>query len=320
MPPEKKEASGLIASSTIGEAIEWTASQLGQASLFFGHGTDNPHDEAAWLVSYVTALPPDFDDSVLTFPVSHEQIARITTLLEKRITTRRPLPYLINEAWFAGLKFYVDERVIIPRSPIAELIAEQFVPWLEPDAVKNILDLCTGSACIAIALAQAFPAAKVLATDVSSGALEVAEINVRDHHVADRLQLLQSDLFEHVEARPFDLIVSNPPYVDAEDMAALPDEFQYEPGLALAAGKDGLDLVIPMLAAAPRYLSGKGVLVVEVGNSAEALQRKFPTVPFTWLEFDYGGEGVFLLDRIQLLEYNSLFKAAVNEIKSGAKL
>ncbi|MDH5573828.1 MAG: 50S ribosomal protein L3 N(5)-glutamine methyltransferase, partial [Gammaproteobacteria bacterium] len=230
----------------VNDVILQVQALLEQSDVYFGHGTDNALDEAAWLVSYATGLPPDFSDADLEQKVTDEQKQVVATLLSRRIDEHKPLAYLIHEAWFCGLKFYVDERVLVPRSPIAELIQEQFQPWLEPDRVHHILDLCTGSGCIAIACAYVFPDAKVDASDLSAAALEVAKTNIKQHALKDRMRLFQSDLFSGIDRQPYDLIVSNPPYVDAEDMAALPAEYHQEPALGLAAGEQGLDLVIPM--------------------------------------------------------------------------
>jgi len=280
---------------------------LDAAGVYFGHGTDNALDEAAWLVSHAVGLPPTFSDTQLEQVLSAEQQAAVEKLLERRVKERLPAAYLTQEAWFAGHRFYVDERVLVPRSPLAELILDEFQPWLDATRVTRVLDLCTGSGCIAIATALALPQVQVDATDVSPDALEVARRNVADYGLAQRVALIESDLFDALQGRRYDLIISNPPYVDAKDMAALPEEYRREPQLGLTAGPEGLDLVIPMLQQALDHLTPNGVMIVEVGNSAEALQARFPTVPFTWLEFSYGGEGVFLLEAPQLVEYHDIF-------------
>ena len=296
---------------TLRDLILESRDALDAAGVWFGHGTDNALDEAAWLVSHAVGLPPDFPETVLDRGISPGQIQAARELVARRITTRKPAAYLIGEAWFAGLPFFVDERVLVPRSPLAELIGERFQPWLAPERIRRVLDLCTGSACIAIATALALPEARVDATDISPGALEVAERNVARHEVQDRVRLYEADLFDGLPAEEYDLILSNPPYVDAEDMAALPAEYRQEPALGLAAGDKGLDLVIPLLQQAGRHLAPDGVLIVEVGNSAGALQAAFPAVPFVWLEFAHGGEGVFLIDAAQLAAHQPDFAAAV---------
>ncbi len=278
---------------TLNDILQWGASRFETANLYFGHGTDNAWDEAVWLASHILNLPPDADRKLLTRELSLYEMTAIRNLYGKRIATRKPAAYLVNEAWFAGQKFYVDERVIVPRSPIAELIAAHFKPWIKLSQVKNILDLCTGSACIAIACAKQFPNAQVDASDISEAALEVAKINVEKH--SSSVHLYQSDLFKALPIKKYDIIISNPPYVDAEDMAALPQEYNAEPRLALAAGKDGLRLVDKILKQAKNYLSDEGILIVEVGNSEAALVAKYSQVSFVWLEFKQGGQGVFLL-------------------------
>ena len=293
------------------EMIYYGASAFDAASLYYGHGTDNALDEAANLAFFALKETPDYSDERLDLSLSKDDIASVNELFQKRIETRQPAAYLTHEAWFAGLPFYVNENVLVPRSPFAELIEEQFQPWVTPENVHNILDLCTGSGCIAIACALAFPDAEVDAADISKAALEVAEKNKMNYQLENRLNIIESDLFSNLQNRRYALIVSNPPYVDAEDMANLPDEYRHEPVLGLSAGETGLDLVIPMLRDAKHHLNSDGVLIVEVGNSEQALAERFPDVPFMWLSFEYGGEGVFMLDAKDVDKYHDVFTAAV---------
>lgn len=270
--------------------------------LFFGHGTSNALDEALALAMHVLDCPYEDVDEVMDRVLSKEMKEAILKLYEQRITTRKPAPYLTHTAYFCGLPFYVDERVLIPRSPIAELIENQFVPWVNPDKVKHILELCTGSGCIGIAMAYAFENAKIDATDISSDALTIAEKNCATHQMNGRVQLYQGDLFKPVPKK-YDLIVTNPPYVSGTEMESLPNEFSHEPRLALYAPEEGLALVDTILSEAKHYLNEEGVLVVEVGNSEEALVKKYPKVPFIWLSFERGGDGVFLLNYKDLINY-----------------
>ena len=285
---------------TLKDFMRWGASQFMRADLHFGHGMATALDEAVYLVLRSLHLPVDtpevYWDGRLT-PVEKQIVVNI---IQKRIETRKPAAYLMREGWFAGLPFYINESVLVPRSPIAELVQAQFQPWVDADEVHDVLDLCTGCGCIGIACAYAFPDAQVDLSDISDEALEVARINIERHDVGARVNAVQSDLFENLQDRKYDLIVSNPPYVDAEDMACLPDEFKHEPAMALEAGADGLDITRRILAAAKNYLKSNGVLVVEVGNSQCHLQEAMPDVPFQWMEFENGGHGVFVLFAEQL--------------------
>jgi ribosomal protein L3 glutamine methyltransferase len=291
--------------ATVGSLIETAIRRLRRARVFFGHGTDNARDEAVALVLHVMQLPHDAPRAVLARRVPDAQRARFEQLLTRRIEQRVPLAYLTHEAWFAGLKFYVDERVLVPRSAIAELIENQFTPWVDPRRVRRVLDLGTGSGCIALACAKAFPRARVDATDIDEGALAVAEINRRRLRLTRRVTLVVSDHFEaphfmEIGEAAYDIIVSNPPYVGEREMRGLPREYRHEPRHALASGRLGLDSVDIILREAATYLRPRGLLVVEVGNTERALVRAYPNLPFTWLDFERGGGGVFLLTREQL--------------------
>lgn len=287
---------------SIDDITRWSVTQLNQSDVYLGHGTHHPVDEARLLLSHVLHLS--------TMQLAEMGHCRLLTsekqafgeLLQQRIEQRIPAAYLTHQAWFAGLPFYVDERVLVPRSPIAELIENGFQPWLS-ESPQRVLDLCTGSGCIAIACAYAFPEAEIDALDISSDALEVAEFNIEQHGLMQQVIPIQSDLLQAVASEKYDLIVTNPPYVDADDMADLPAEYHHEPELGLAAGDDGLVLVDTLLMQAADRLNDGGVLVCEVGNSMPALAQKYPRTPFTWLEFANGGDGVFVLTKTQLIEH-----------------
>ena len=292
--------------TTVHDALRWAVSAMQRADIYFGHGTDNAYSEAQLLLGHVTEL--DFGQ-LEQFQHAHLQAQEwddFVVLVTARIDERKPAAYLIGQAWFAGLPFMVDERVLVPRSPIAELIDNGFAPWVTEEPAR-ILDLCTGSACIAIACAYAFPDAEVDALDLSVDALAVAEENIAMHGLEERVVPIQSNLYDSVPKQRYDLIVTNPPYVDADDMADLPDEFRHEPELGLAAGDDGLDLVRTILREAPDHLTETGVLVCEVGNSWVALAEQYPDVPFEWVEFEHGGDGVFVLSYADLVNYHEQF-------------
>jgi ribosomal protein L3 glutamine methyltransferase len=280
--------------ATVRDCLRWAVSAFGSARLHYGHGTDNASDEARWLVLGALGLPFDSADWVLDARLTTPERERIAALLVRRIVEREPTAYLLGEAWFCGLRFTVDARVLIPRSPIAELIEAGFEPWLGAEP-RRILDLCCGGGCIGIAAALRFPGALVDLADISRGALEVARENIALHKVASRVHAIESDLFAALRGKRYDLILCNPPYVDAPDMSALPAEFGHEPRMALAAGADGLDLARRILAAARAHLADDGWLVLEVGNSAEALEDAFPGLPFVWPDFERGGHGVALI-------------------------
>ena len=294
----------------VADVIRWVEQQLSQADLYFGHGTDNALDEAAWLVGAALGVSPYELDAHLDDELTTAQQTTVRELLDSRVGTRKPLAYLLKEAWFAGLKFYVDERVIVPRSLTAEFITEQFQPWIDPARVQSVLDLCTGSGCMAVALAKAFPEAQVDAVDISEDALAVARINVENHGLRERVRLIRSDLFEALAGKRYDLIVTNPPYVGQNEMTTLPPEYRHEPALALASGEDGLTAVTRILAEAASHLNSGGILVAEVGNSAEVLQEKFVAVPFTWLVTSTGDESVFLLTVEQLQQHRAILASA----------
>jgi ribosomal protein L3 glutamine methyltransferase len=280
---------------SVGAAIERCARALAKAKVFFGHGTATARDEAAELVFFAAGIEHALGQGAYARQLAPRAAARIAALLERRITERLPLPYLTHRAFFAGLELYVDERVLVPRSPIAGLILEKFAPWIDARRVRRIVDVGTGSGAIALGCAKAFPRARIDALDISAAALQVCRRNVRRLGVARRVRVLQSDYFAAVPGLRYDIIVSNPPYVGRTEMRTLPREYRHEPRLGLAAGSDGLDAVRAIFAAAPQHLEDDGMLVVEVGNSERALLRAFPKMRFVWPEISLGGGGVFLL-------------------------
>ena len=287
---------------TVRDLLRFAVSRFNEADLFFGHGTSNALDEAAYLILHTLHLPHDTLDPFLDAKLLPEEIAAVLHILEQRITQRVPAAYLTHEAWLGDFKFYVDERVIVPRSFIAELLHEQLDPWVgDPEQVQSALDLCTGSGCLAILLAHAFPYAQVSALDISPEALQVAARNVADYDLEDRIELLQSDLFQAVAGRTYDVIISNPPYVNQPSMQTLPQEYQREPALALASGADGLDHVRVIVSQAAQHLNPGGVLIVELGHNRAEAEAAFPHLAFTWPETSGGDQFVFVLTREQLL-------------------
>jgi ribosomal protein L3 glutamine methyltransferase len=300
MPSYRAKSSDLSAAPTVAELIDHGAAAFERAGLAYGHGTASAEDEAAALVFHALGLEHDQAESEYVRRPGAPDVARVLGLFAERIERRVPAAYLMRRMWFAGLEFEVDERVIVPRSPFAELALARFEPWVEPDHVRRVLDIGTGSGCIAVACAMAFPEARIDAVDISTDALAVAARNVSRHGVGDRVRLLHGDCFGPVAGERYDLIVANPPYVSDAEMATLPREYLHEPDLALRAGPDGLAVVRRILAGAPGHLADDGVLIVEVGDSEPRVNEVYPDLPFVWLEFEHGGGGVFLLHRQDL--------------------
>jgi protein-(glutamine-N5) methyltransferase, ribosomal protein L3-specific len=292
--------------ATIQDMMRWAYSYFNASDLYYGHGYDNAWDEAQQLVLAALYLPADVPEAMYQSRLTLVEKERVIHLIETRLGTRQPVAYLTNSAWFCGSEFYVDERTIVPRSPIGELIMQKFAGLIDHEP-KRILDMCTGSGCIAIACAQQFLEAEVDAVDLSLDALDVAQINIERHGLAERVFPISSDLFNDIPQDKYDLIVTNPPYVDEEDLDDMPQEFHFEPEMSLGSGTDGLDITKRILAQAADYLTDNGVLVCEVGNSMVHLIEQFPTVPFNWIEFKNGGLGVFSLTRAQLVEHRHLF-------------
>lgn len=287
---------------TLRDFLRWAVSRFNEAGLFFGHGTQDAYDEAVYLLQHALHLPLDRLEPFLDAALTAAERETVFAILDRRVRERVPAAYLTHEAWLGGFRFYVDERVIVPRSPIAELLMDDsFAPWLgDPDAVSDALDLCTGSGCLAILLAEACPNAHVDAVDISPGALEVAKRNIADYGLEERVRPIRSDLFDGLQGCRYDLLISNPPYVTAASMRALPAEYRHEPELALAAGEDGLDIVRRILAGARSHLKPGGILAVEAGGNRAIVEDAFPALPFTWLESANGEGMVFLLQREQL--------------------
>jgi ribosomal protein L3 glutamine methyltransferase len=286
---------------TVRDCLRFAISRFNEAGIYFGHGSDNAYDEAAYLVLHTLHLPLDRLDPFLDSSLTQSEIDEVLNVIGQRVEKRLPAAYLTNEAWLGGHRFYVDERVIVPRSFFAELLDEQMVPWIDDaDNITRVLDLCTGSGCLAILAALAFPNATVDAVDISRDALDVARRNVDEYRLQDRVHLIESDLFARLGDREYDLIISNPPYVNAESVAALPPEYLHEPELALGSGHDGLDATRAILKNAAAHLTPDGILAVEIGHNRVALEASYPTLPFTWLEVEAGEDFVFLMHREDL--------------------
>lgn len=292
---------------TIIDWIRFASSQFQSNQLYYGHGTDNPWDEAVLLVTASLHLPFDITPQQAECRIITDEKALLAERIQRRVEERIPVAYLINEAWFAGMPFYVDERVLVPRSPLAELLDNRVSPWLDGIEPARVLDLCCGSGCIGIASLQQFEEAQLDLADLSEDALDVAQINVERYGLYEQVAVIKSDLFSNLQG-PYDLILSNPPYVDAEDLADMPKEYHHEPAMGLGSGDDGLDITRRILAEAPDYLSDNGVIVVEVGNSWINLEAAFPQVPFTWVSFENGGDGVFVFTKAELERYRDQFR------------
>jgi len=287
---------------TVRDFLRFAVSRFNQAKLFFGHGSSDAYDEAAYLILHTLHLPLDRLEPFLDAQLTDGERTEVLGIIQQRVEKRIPAAYLTHQALLGDFSFYVDERVIVPRSFIAELLLEQLSPWIaEPDEINSVLDLCTGSGCLAILAAHAFPNARVDAADLSPDALSVAERNVADYKLQDRVNLIESDLFAKLDGKQYDLIISNPPYVDAESVNALPQEYLHEPEMALGSGHDGLDATRIILKHAAQHLTGNGVLIVEIGHNRDVLEAAYPDLPFTWLDVSAGDQFVFMLHRNDLL-------------------
>ena len=287
---------------TVRDCLRFAVSRFNQAGLFFGHGSNDAYDEAAYLTLHTLHLPLDRLEPFLDARLTDSELTEVLSIIQRRVEQRIPAAYLTHEAFLGAFSFYVDQRVIVPRSFIAELLREQLSPWVaEPEEISSVLDLCTGSGCLAILAANAFPNASVDAVDLSPAALSVAEHNVADYDLQDRVHLIESDLFARLGNQQYDIIISNPPYVDAESVNALPPEYLHEPKLALGSGDDGLDATRVILEHAAQHLTANGILIVEIGHNRDALEAAYPNLPFTWLDVSAGDQFVFMLHRNDLL-------------------
>lgn len=287
---------------TVRDCFRFAISRFNEAKLYFGHGSENAYDEAAYLILHTLHLPLEELEPFMDARLTQSEIYEVLNIIEKRVGQRLPAAYLTQQAWLGDHAFYVDERVIVPRSFIAELLREHLYPWIEgPEQVNSVLDLCTGSGCLAILAAEAFPHAIIDAVDLSSDALDVAQYNVTDYGLDERIELIESNLFQNLQDRKYDIIISNPPYVDAPSVAALPQEYKHEPELALGSGTDGLDATRIILQQAAEHLTEDGVLVVEIGHNRDVLEAAFPDLPFNWLDVSAGSEYVFLLHKHDLI-------------------
>lgn len=287
---------------TLRDWLRFAVSQFEASDIFFGHGTDNAYDEAVWLIMSALHLPHDTLNNFLDARLTTAERQKLAGFIDQRITQHKPTAYLVKEAWLQGFKFYVDERVIVPRSFIAELLSEDLSPWIEyPEMIESAADICTGSGCLGILLANSFPNAVIDVIDISPDAIDVANINISNYGLQDQITAIQSDMFSALEGKKYDLIISNPPYVDAPSMAELPAEYRNEPQLALGSGVAGLDHTHTILREAANYLNDDGLLIVEIGHNRDALLDAYPDLPFTWLEVSSGNEFVFLLTKSQLL-------------------
>lgn len=287
---------------TVGDGLRWAEACFDEAELYFGHGTDNAWDEALHLVLGSLQLPMESDPSVLDCQINDSEKEQLIRNVRRRVDERVPVPYLTGRAWFAGLEFKIDRRALIPRSPIAELIERDFAPWYAGPPLRRVLDLCCGGGCIGLAVAAWNPEARIDLVDIDDDALALARENCELLKLEDRVDMIRSDLFEALRGRQYDLIITNPPYVDEEDLATMPPEYRHEPALALGSGVDGLDITRRILETAVHFLAPDGLLVGEVGNSWLALQEAFPAMPFTWIELERGGHGVFVLSARELAE------------------